>query len=290
MKIGIAALAEVYGQTRPEFHQLKELAGRLIDHLHNELGRVTSSPIDLGEVAETAESFAAFCADASFPQCFILFSGDKMIAVLRADREFSLALVDAVLGPDRTQARGGPARSMTITETRILETMLVGAFTAAVQRAFGETSDDYIQLQVIPATDLARLESVELPDNIVAASARCLIGSRNCAIGIGLPLVVTLEGKAEPPTAIKNGNYAGGVAKTGNFLSAAPMELRAVLGTVAISLAEIRAFAAGSVIMLHKLNAGLPRVELNCGGQVLFSGTVVEDRGWHKFLIQQRGE
>ena len=296
MKLGIPALAEVYGQSRPEFHQLKELAARLLDHLQSELDRFIPIPGDLDQAAETADSFAAFCADSTFAHTLVMLSDGCVAVLLRVDHEFSFALIDAVLGPgQRPAAPAGPdeaPRALTITETHILETMLAGAFTAAVKRAFDDLIDDDTRLQVIPLADLAHLEALDLPDQILAANAHCTLGNRTCSIGIGLPMSGTLESKAKSErVAPGNGSsHAGDRAKTIDLLSAATLELRAVLGTATIPLAEIRAFAAGSIILLHKLNSGLPQVELCCGGQVLCSGTVVEDHGWHKFLLHQEGE
>jgi len=295
MKLGIPALAEVYGQSRPEFHQLKELAGRLLDHLQSELDRFFPAPGDLGQVAETVDSFTAFCADSTFAHTLVMLSDGCVAVLLRVDHEFSFALLEAVLGPGQAPADlvgPGAPQPLTITETHILETMLAGAFTAAVRRAFDDLIDDDTRLQVIPLADLAHLEAADLPDQILAANAHCTLGDRTCSIGIGLPLAGVLESRAksEPVAPTSGAIDAGDRAKTRDLLSAATLELRAVLGTATIPLAELRAFAAGSVILLHKLNSGLPRVELCCAGQVLCSGTVVEDRGWHKFLLQQEGE
>jgi flagellar motor switch protein FliM len=69
-------------------------------------------------------------------------------------------------------------------------------------------------------------------------------------------------------------------------LATAAMEISAVLGSVTMSLGEIRSLAPGSVVLLQKLGNEVPRVALQCGRRTLFSGTVVEDKGWYRFVVQ----
>lgn len=72
-------------------------------------------------------------------------------------------------------------------------------------------------------------------------------------------------------------------------LSDARAELVAVLGQLMMPLDAVRALRPGSILSLRPLKDGIPNVELHCQDQVLFSGAVVEHRGWRRFLIQQTG-
>ena len=72
-------------------------------------------------------------------------------------------------------------------------------------------------------------------------------------------------------------------------LAEANAELVAVLGQALMPLDAVRALGRGSILSLRPLKDGLPNVELRCENQVLFSGVVVEHRGWRRFVIQHRG-
>ena len=72
-------------------------------------------------------------------------------------------------------------------------------------------------------------------------------------------------------------------------LADASAELVAVMGQAMMPLDVVRALGPGSILPLRRLKDGVPEVELRCGHQVLFSGAVVEHRGWRRFVIRQTG-
>jgi len=72
-------------------------------------------------------------------------------------------------------------------------------------------------------------------------------------------------------------------------LLGANLELQAILGSLAMPLTDIRALKPGAVISLGQTRETAPRLELRYAGQPLFYGTVVEDQGWRRFLIEEKG-
>jgi flagellar motor switch protein FliM len=59
-------------------------------------------------------------------------------------------------------------------------------------------------------------------------------------------------------------------------LMGANLEMRAILGSSAMQLADIRVLKPGAIIALGETR------------QPVFSGTVVEDQGWRRFLIEEK--
>jgi flagellar motor switch/type III secretory pathway protein FliN len=67
------------------------------------------------------------------------------------------------------------------------------------------------------------------------------------------------------------------------------MELSAVLGRLTLPLSGIRTLAPGSILMLQKAQRGLPSIQLLSGDHPLFTGMIVEQDGWYRFLIDKTG-
>ncbi|HEY6394925.1 MAG TPA: FliM/FliN family flagellar motor switch protein, partial [Candidatus Binataceae bacterium] len=127
-------------------------------------------------------------------------------------------------------------------------------------------------------------------EQMVTAGLTCLLAGAGGAIEIGLPLSMIMQVRTRlVPAQIRNHDPSQGLGRSRRLLGAT-FELEAVLGCVAASLAEVRALKPGSVVMLQKLDAKVPRVELRACDQILCTGTVVEDRGWYRFLIQKKGK
>jgi len=183
---------------------------------------------------------------------------------------------------------------MTATEIRILDTVLGMTFVAAVKRAFNRILPKETPLSVMPLRDsLEALRKIFAgPDQGATAALECSIATKSGSMVVGLPLTLISKLRTNvAPTAAQGGRTGDDWPKgqTRFPIRNAAMRLELVLGSVKMPLEEIRALTKGSVIPLDKLSGGLTHAELCCGGCVIFSGTVVEDHGWHKFVIQKRG-
>lgn len=297
-KVGLAALAEFQGQRRQEFEELESLCERVLDHLTSELTRAISRPVEIVGSVRSADGIPISFNGDETERVLVLGVDGHGVAALRTDQKLSLALIDALLGKD--QGARAPADisttqlSMTATEIRILDMVLGVTFVAAVKRAFNGILPKEIPLSVMPLRDsLEALRKIFAgPDQGATAALECSIATKSGSMAVGLPLTLISKLRTNvAPTTAQGGSIGDDCPKgqTRFPIRNAAMRLELVLGSVKMPLEEIRALTKGSVIPLDKLSGGLTHTELCCGGCVIFSGTVVEDHGWHKFVIQKRG-
>jgi len=87
----------------------------------------------------------------------------------------------------------------------------------------------------------------------------------------------------------ERGREAGAKAAPPSALLGANFELQAILGSAAMPLNDIRALKPGAIISLGQPREMAPRLELRYADKPIFYGTVVEDRGWRRFLIEEKG-
>ena len=132
-------------------------------------------------------------------------------------------------------------------------------------------------------------ESVADPsEQMGLARISCQIGGAIGIVELALPFAQFSKPKTHP-LAISAYDSMPAESKARARLANANAELVAVLGQASLPLDAIRALGPGSILSLRPLKDGLPNVELRCENQVLFSGAVVEHRGWRRFLIQHTG-
>jgi flagellar motor switch/type III secretory pathway protein FliN len=135
----------------------------------------------------------------------------------------------------------------------------------------------------------ALAESISDPaENFGVAAITCQLGSAIATLELALPLSRFSVPMAHPPAASPQETVSA-EGKARAQLAHATTELVAVLGQTRMPLDALRALGPGSILALRRLRDGLPDVELRCGHQVLFSGAVVEHRGWRRFVIRQTG-
>lgn len=290
-KTGLAALAESYGLERSELHHLRLLAERLFDQLREELTRSLRCPVRMLQVSQGAESMVEFCTDPHAQHLAILGFDGEAAVVVRLERSLAFALIDAVFRAETPNS--AVDRKLTVTEQYILSNTLGSALVTVLRRVFAVFFGSRTDLEMMRMEHNPRLVPDALPpgEQIVTTGVQCIIGHGGGAIDIGLPLSVIMQVRTRlAPIKAKNAESGNPRDRARKLLAGAELEFGAILGTKQIPLSEVRRFAPGSVILLQKVTDGVPRVELHCGGHALFAGTVLQHRGWSRFLIRQQGE
>ena len=128
-------------------------------------------------------------------------------------------------------------------------------------------------------------------EQLVTARVRCDAGARGGWVEVGLPfsLIYKIRTRLTPARPKTAAREAGGVQKARVFLGDASIDLSAVLGKLTLPLSGIRKLAPGSILMLQKAQCGLPSIELRSGDHPLFTGMIIEQDGWYRFLIDKTG-
>ncbi len=283
-KRGLVALAETYGLDRRELQQLKLLAEAFFDELREQLAVCAGTAIRLSGLVQSISSFKEVCS--GVPACQLVFLGtDKAVAVLmKADAACSRALVDCVISGKASQQTGD--RALTAVEEFLLINSMTTACTRAATRALAAQLGYGGELRRI---EQANAESLfDSTEQMVQARIMCQIGGASGALELALPFSRIPLTQAHPVSAAST-DAMPAESKARARLADASAELVAVMGQIMMPLDAVRALSPGSILSLRPFKGGVPRLELQCGNQVLFSGAVVEHRGWRRFLIQQTG-
>jgi flagellar motor switch protein FliM len=285
---GLAALADTYGLDRTELRQLEVLGERFFDQLREELGRYVALPVRLADLGQLVTTFAEFVAASPAQHHMVVGIDGQPALCVRIDGRLAGSIVAAMLGYDSAQAGATDPQPLTKTERRMLSGVLERIVIAALARSIGSIVGEQRTFRI--ARPLS--ESGETPEllgpgeQLVCTAATCRIGAEagSAAIGIALPLIFHLRDKLQHPQAPSN--RADPIAKARASLHDSELTLRAVLGSVSIALGDLRRLGPGSFIPIKPLDGGVAKVELRHRDFVLFAGTVVEDRGWHRFVVR----
>jgi flagellar motor switch/type III secretory pathway protein FliN len=193
-------------------------------------------------------------------------------------------LVDSVIA-GKTRQDPVP-RALTAIEERLFLNTMAMACVRSASRALAARPVTSGELRRIEPT-LA--QSISDPaENFGLAGITCQIGTAIARLELALPLSRFSLPMAHPlPASAQQAISAESKARA--QLAHANAELVAVLGQTMMPLDAVRALGPGSILALRRMKDGLPDVELRCGQQVLFSGAVVEHRGWRRFVIRQTG-
>jgi flagellar motor switch protein FliM len=285
---GISALVENSGLKPAELHQLRLLTERFFDALGESLTAIAAKPVKLAYLKLELQAASDFFAQPK-PQHFtVLGVGGQPAILLRMDMALAGALVRSAIGGDLSDLTAAASVTLTPLEARVLARTIAEISAAAAQ---SELADLFANRSVNP---LASFESGSPAGEgygaagpVTSASVECAIAGVGGTVTLAIPLRFATEA-AERLSPSKQGKRAGQAAaeKARKALAAVPLELKAVLGEVTLSLGEIRSLAPGSVVPLQKLGHDVARVSLRCGESVLSSGTVFEDGGWYRFLVQ----
>jgi flagellar motor switch protein FliM len=282
-KSGLLALADTYGLDRRELQRLKLLAEGFFDELREQLAACATATVRLSGLSQSLSTFKDVCAGAPACQLVFLGSGPGVAALIKADDALARALVDCVISGK--SSAGAAARERTPVEEHLLANALATACTRAAAGALtSELAGGALRrLAAALADNLS--DSIE---QVALARITCQIGGGSGALELALPFSRTPKTRAHPISTDPRDSMPP-ESKARARLADANAELVAVMGQVMMPLQAVRALGPGSILSLRPFKGGVPAVQLQCGDQVLFSGAVVEHRGWRRFLIQQTG-
>jgi len=278
-KSGLLALADTYGLDRRELQQLKHLAEAFFTELRAQLANSAATAIALGPLTQTICNLHDLCAEV--PACRLVFlgSGNQTIAMLKSDGGFARALVDCMIS-------GKPSQS---TADRNLTTIEEFLLSNTMASACGQSATRTLAAQLGIGGELRRIEAAaDTTEQVVLACIACQIGGAAGTLELALPLSRISKARMHP-VAARASSHINAENHARAWLADARAEMVAVLGELPMSLEELRTLKPGSILSLGALQGGIPRLSLHCGGHALFSGAVVEHRGWRRFLIQQAG-
>ena len=290
---GLIALAESYGLERNELHQLKILAENFFDKLREELLGYAGRSIRMVDLAQSTSSFNDFSTDpvATRHLMFLGFT-DQIIAMMRLDDDLAYALIECMLGSGAGAKPDAPERKMTAVEERIIANTLGVATVRTAQRVLAPMLHDSSNLRMLRIEHRAALvpDTFAPAEALVNARVRCDAGARGGWIELGLPFSLIYKIRHDlVPARPKTAAAVDSLDKARTFLADAAMDLAAVLGRLSLPLSGVRTLRPGSILMLQKTRRGLPTIELRSGNQALFEGTIVEQDGWYRFLIDKTG-
>jgi flagellar motor switch protein FliM len=277
------------GTSELELQQFHLLEARFFDQLRQNLSSNLTVPLKLSDIKQGFEAFGDFCKGTRARLVFIPVLESAATLVFRIGDQMAGLIVDAIFTADDKKMPSSADNAETRlseTESRILLQILGSAFTAAVEEVFGRVFGGRV-IDLIQNVDHAGLLGNALGSGelmLTAEASATLKGHcGDFALGLPLSLVSQLQARKSPSSS-NSGDTPG--SREVSSLTAVPIEMSAVLVERELSLAEVSRLKPGSVIILQRLRH-LPKAQLCAAGQVLFRGTIVENHGWHNFLIQQ---
>jgi len=291
---GLAALAESFALDRAELHRLTLLNRQLFEHLCKELVSLSAKPIRILDLSLQVEDYSDFAAKL-WPNGFgIRIDLDhRPVGVLGLQEHIAQMLLwgtDPL--PQKPETDDAQPKALTKIEVRIIAETVGGAMVHAFNQAFRP-------LFGISASVGRNDADGKLPatagvlggrGRLATAAIECSLGELRGSMFFSLLLSTLLPVRAKLTRATERGAVEA-ATKTAppSSLLGANLELQAVLGSLAMPLTAISALKPGAVISLGEMRQTAPRLELRYAGQPLFYGTVVEDQGWRKFLIEEKG-
>jgi len=293
VKTGLQNMAEAYGLERGGAAEFKSLAHRFIELFAENLARMVKRRIRLiGSVSLSLESFANYFS-APAQQAFIIRRPGAEHLAVRIDPDLAGALIGGALGGIQvdggSQSAGAASATpirLTPAETRLAGRLLKDALAASARAALAATLGESTAVIVDGAAEMAEAGDPLL--KMAVAAGRLSLNGREAGFAVGLPLSA-LPAPNFRPEAPRARPREGATPAMRARLGGARMALAAVLGAVELPFNAVRKLTPGSIIMLGKLEGPAPRVELRYGDLSLCAGTVIEECGWHRFLIQAGG-
>jgi flagellar motor switch protein FliM len=244
------------------------------------------------ELSQSTSSFSDFATDPVAARHLVYLGiAAQTIAVVRLDDDLARALVDCMLGGADAKP-SSPERKISAVEERVIANTIGAAILKTAQRVLGTILHDSSALRLIRIEHRpAVVADILAPsEQMVTARVRCDAGAKGGWIELGLPFTVIYKIRSGlTPTRTRTIDAAAGELRARTLLADAALELSGVLGRLSIPLSGIHGLRPGSILMLQKTRRGLPSLELRCGDQPLFTGTIIQQDGWYRFLIDKTG-
>ena len=286
----LSALTETWGLKPAELHQLRLLGERLFDDLSEGLSAIAGQPVSVEQLKLELEFSSDFFAEPKPYYFTSLGFSDKPAAILKINLGLASAIIRAAVGGDAaSMAAATESPALTPIEARVLARVVPEVFIGGVERVLSGLFANREGLRALFSSEgaTAATESGTGSEQLVVASVKCTIAGASAKLACAIPLPILIQARerlAPPRQERRQAERGTGTAR--KALVGARMELSAVLGSLAMSLGEVRSLGPGSVVLLQKLGHQIPRVALRCNDHSLFFGTVVEDAGWYRFLVQ----
>ncbi|MGH7838203.1 MAG: hypothetical protein ACREQC_10345, partial [Candidatus Binataceae bacterium] len=192
MKAGLLALAESYGLERGATQTLGRLGERFFELLGENFESLVAQRVKLLGLSQSVESFADFCTAAPSQHTLVCGVAGRPAMAFRIDHALTLGLVDGVLGKYDAPSSESAESPLTVTERRILVSVLKSALGAVAPLVFPALFADLLPaatvLQIIGARDEAGViaDTLEPAEPLIAMTAPYVINGRRGAIALGL--------------------------------------------------------------------------------------------------------
>ena len=274
-----------------ELQQLHLLGARFFEQLRQALSYCLAAPIVVAGIKQVFETFAEFCEPARAQFLFATVSESSQSLMFRTEAPVPRLILDGMFdGSERADEDRALDSQLSSTEARIFIQLLTRAFAKAVDQELGPLLGGGRVSDVIQSLDHPGLlaDAFDSEEMLVTSEANIRVKGQTGTIAVGLPLSLVLQTRSKHASTPLNINAAVDGFCEQACVAAIPVEMIAVLAQREMSLAEVRSLKPGSVLFLQRLRH-VPKAELHASGQILCRGTIVEDRGWHNFLVQQLG-
>jgi len=291
---GLAALAESFALDRTELHRLTLLNRQLFEHVCKEFAMLSPTALRILDLTLQVEDYMDFAARL-WPSGFatVIDLDRRPVGLFGVQDELAEGLLWGN-GP-LTQASDNDS-SIAKGLTRIEGRILAETIGSATLHAFNQVFRPLFGINATigrndPDGKLAATASVLAGrGRLATCTLKCSMGEQHGSLFFTL-LISTLHpvrAKLSRGTP-ERGREAGAKAAPPSALLGANFELQAILGSAAMPLNDIRALKPGAIISLGQPREMAPRLELRYADKPIFYGTVVEDRGWRRFLIEEKG-
>jgi flagellar motor switch protein FliM len=293
-KSGLAALADSYRAEHAELERLKTAAEAFFGDLRDALTQCAGTSATTAELKLSHQTCEQLCEN-SLPHQILAIatvavgSGARVAALVKADGPMARALVDCIIaGAANAPEQPGPA--LTVIEEHLFADSFRAACIASARRTLTGLLGGADLRLLRSETGAAAMPALEPSARLLSARVTCEIGGGSGSLEIAFPAPQASTLKESPsPRPSHPPDAAASRRKLLATLGASQVGLTAVLGQVTMPLEAVRALGPGSVLILQNMRRAVAEVELHCEDQVLFSGTVVEHRGWRRFLIHRAG-
>ncbi len=291
---GLAALAESFALDRAELYRLTLLDRQMFEHLCKEITLLSGTPMRIVALSLRVEDYSDFAASL-WPSGFVtvIDLDHRPVGLFGMQNQIAERLLwdDSHQSPPAETDQAGP-KGFTKIEARVLAETVGGTALSAFNHVFRPLFG--IAAAVGRGDTDGKLDATANVlgnrGRLATAAVECTMGEIRGAMFFTLLISTIHPVRAKLTRGATDRGALESASKTAppSSLMGANLEMSAILGSSAMQLADIRALKPGAIISLGETRQPVPRLELRYAGQPLFSGTVVEDQGWRRFLIEEK--